>query len=184
MFLTGDKSVTSYNPRDGKLNWLIDGPTEQFVASPVYSPKTGLLYITGGFPDHHILAINPVGEGNISKTHIVWRTTKGAAYVPSPILAGDYFLIASDQGFGLCFDALNGNILWQERFGEHHASLVSSNGLVYFLSDQGVTRVVRPGPAFELVAANELGEPCFASPAISRGEIFIRGNKHLFCIGP
>ncbi len=183
MVLTGDKSVTSYDPRDGRLHWIIDGPTEQFVASPVYSEKTALLYITGGFPDHHILAIKPDGSGNVSKTHVVWRTTKGAAYVPSPIIAGDYFLIASDQGFGLCFDASQGTILWQERFGEHHASLVSANGLVYFLSDQGVTRVVRPGPAFELVASNDLGEPCFASPAISQGNLFIRGNNHLFCVG-
>ena len=183
MVLTGDKCVASYDPNDGHRHWVIDGPTEQFVASPVYSEKTGLLYITGGFPDHHILAIRPDGLGNVTKTHIQWRTTKGASYVPSPIIAGDYFLITSDQGFGLCFEAATGKILWQERFGEHHASLVSAGGLVYFLSDQGTTRIIRPGPSLDLVAENELGEPCFASPAISHGQIFLRGDHHLFCIG-
>jgi outer membrane protein assembly factor BamB len=182
MILTGDLCTTSYDPENGRLRWIIDGPTEQFVASPVYSDRTGLVYITGGFPDHHILAINPDGDGNVTKTKIVWRTIKGAAYVPSPIIEGDYFLIASDQGFGLCFNAADGRILWQERFGEHHASLVSANGLVYFLSDEGVTRVVRPGPQFELVARNELGERCFASPAISDGDLFLRGEKRLFRI--
>ena len=183
MVLTGDKCVASYDPDNGKRHWTIDGPTEQFVASPVYSEKTGLIYITGGFPDHHILAIKPDGTGNVTQTHIVWRSIKGVSYVPSPIIAGDYFLVVSDQGFGTCFDAGSGKILWQERLGEHHASLVSANGLVYFLSDEGMTTVVQPGPQFRLVAKNELGEKCFASPAISQGQIFLRGDKHLFCIG-
>jgi outer membrane protein assembly factor BamB len=182
MVLTGDKCVASYDPNNGQRHWKIDGPTEQFVASPVYSEKTGLIYITGGFPDHHILAINPDGTGNVTQTHIAWRTIKGAAYVPSPIVAGDFFLIVSDQGVANCFDAASGEILWQERVGDHHASLVSANGLVYFLSDQGVMRVVKPGRKFELIAQDELGETCFASPAISAGEILLRGNKHLFCI--
>jgi outer membrane protein assembly factor BamB len=183
MVLTGDKCVASYDPNNGKRHWIIDGPTEQFVASPVYSEKTGLIYITGGFPDHHILAIKPDGTGNVTQTHIVWRSIKGVSYVPSPIIAGDYFLVVSDQGFGTCFDASSGKILWQERLGEHHASLVSANGLVYLLSDEGVTTVVRPGSQFQLIAKNELGEKCFASPAISQGQIFLRGDKHLFCIG-
>jgi len=184
MVLTGDKSVASYDPNDGRLAWIIDGPTEQFVASPVYSARTGLLYITGGYPDHHILAIKPDGRGNVTRTHIVWRTTRGAAYVPSPIIAGDYFLVVSDSGVAHCFEAATGKLLWQERMGEHHASLVSANGLVYFLNDDGVTRVIRAGPEFRLIAQNELGEKCFASPAISQGHMLVRGDKHLFCIGP
>jgi outer membrane protein assembly factor BamB len=183
MVLSGSKCVASYDPRDGRLNWIIDGPTDQFVASPVFSERTKLLYITGGFPDHHILAIRPDGEGNVTQTRIVWRTTKGAAYVPSPIVAGDWFLVVSDSGVAHCFEAATGTILWTERLGEHHASLVSANGLVYFLGDNGVMNVVRPGPVFERVAQNDLGEGTFASPAISQGQIFLRGNQHLFCIG-
>ena len=76
-----------------------------------------------------------------------------------------------------------GKLFWQERLGEHHASLVSAAGLVYFLNDDGVMSVVRPGPEFQRVARNELGEKTFASPAISQGQIFLRGNKSLFCIG-
>lgn len=67
--------------------------------------------------------------------------------------------------------------------GEHHASLVSPNGLVYFLNDNGEMNVVRPGPNFDRVAKNELGEKTFASPAISDGQLFIRGEKSLFCVG-
>jgi len=183
MVLAGDKCVTSYDPDSGKRHWIIDGPTEQFVASPVYSERTGLLYITGGFPDHHILAIKPDGHGNVTRSHIAWRTTRGVAYVPSPIIEGEYFLIVSDSGVAHCFEAATGMLAWAERLGEHHASLVSAEGLVYFLNDNGVMNVIRPGAEFVLVARSEIGEKTFPSPAISQGQIFIRGDKSLFCIG-
>ncbi len=183
MVLSGDKCVASYDPRNGSLHWIIDGPTEQFVASPVYSARANLLFITGGYPDHHILAIKPNGQGNVTRTHIAWRTNKGVAYVPSPIVEGDLFLIVSDSGVAHCFKAETGELLWQERLGEQHASLVSANALVYFLNDGGVAHVVKPGPEFQVVARNEIHEKCFASPAISKGQIFLRGEQHLFCVG-
>jgi outer membrane protein assembly factor BamB len=183
MILSGDKCVASYDPDTGRRHWIIDGPTEQFVASVVYNPKAGLLFVTGGYPEHHILAVRPDGTGNVTDSHIAWRTTRGVAYVPSPISEGDYFLVVSDSGVGHCFDAATGRIFWQERLGEHHASLVSAGGLVYFLNDNGVMNVVRPGPTFERVARNEIGERTFASPAISKGQMFLRGDRHLFCIG-
>lgn len=96
MVLAGDICVASYNPDTGARLWLIDGPTEQFVASLVYSERCGLLFITGGFPDHHILAIRPDGTGNVTQTHIAWRTTRGVAYVPSLIIEGDYLLLNAD----------------------------------------------------------------------------------------
>jgi outer membrane protein assembly factor BamB len=183
MVLSGTMCVASYDPRTGKLLWIIDGPTEQFVASLVFSEQTGLLYMTGGFPEHHLLAIKPDGSGNVTDTHIVWRTNKGVAYVPSPIVEGGHFLIVSDSGVAHCFDAKSGEIEWEERLREHHASLVSAEGRVYFVNDFGVMRTVKPGKTFELVAESELKEKVFASPAMSEGQIFIRSDKSLICLG-
>lgn len=183
MMLSGSKSVASYDPRSGKQLWVVDGPTEQFVASLVYGH--GLVYVTGGFPDKHIVAFDPTGSGNVTKTHEVWHHERsGVSYVPSPILVGDYFLVASDNGFGTCFEARTGKIAWQERMGRHYsASLVAANGLAYFLDDDGITKVVRPGPSYDLVATNELGDECYASPALADAEFFIRTPTKLFCVG-
>lgn len=182
MMLSGSKHVASYDPRTGKEQWRIDGPTQQFVASLVYDGE--LLYLTAGFPEHHILAIRPTGMGNVTDSHIVWRTTKGASYVPSPIVQGDHFLVVADNGIASCFVGKTGERLWMERLGRHYSgSLVAANGLVYFTDDDGVTKIVKPGDELNVVAENELGEECYSSPAISNGQIFIRGEKHLFCIG-
>lgn len=182
MILSGSKCVASYDPRTGERYWVIDGPTEQFVASLVYNGK--LLFMTSGFPEHHILAIDPTGRGNVTETHVRWRTTKATAYVPSPIAMGDYFLNVSDNGVGTCFDAATGEPYWIQRLGPHYsASAVSAGGLAYFLADKGAMTVIRPGEKLDVVAVNELGEHCHASPAISRGRIYIRSEEHLFCIG-
>jgi hypothetical protein len=184
MVLSGSKCITSYDPASGKQLWIIDGPTDQFVASPVFHEKARLFFFTGGFPDHHLLAVRPDSAGNITNTdRIVWHSTRGVAYVPSPIAVGDWFFITDDRGFAHCFEAKSGAEQWEQRFGRQHASLVSASGFVYFLNDQGVCHVVRGSNKFEEVAKNELGEPTYASPALSDGQIFIRGDQHLFCIG-
>ena len=72
-----------------------------------------------------------------------------------------------------------------ERLGPHYsASLVTANGLVYFTADDGVTKVVRPAETFQLLRVNNLGEPTYASPAISQGRLYLRGEHHLYCIAP
>jgi outer membrane protein assembly factor BamB len=183
MVLTGSKCTASYDPNNGKLHWIMDGPTEQFVASPVFSERDDLVVITSGFPEYHTLAIKADGNGKVGAEKIAWRTIKGAVYVPSPIVDGDCFFIISEGGVAHCFETKSGKLLWQERMGTQHASLVSANHLIYFLNDNGVMNVVKAGPEFEGVAQNAIGEKTFASPAISDGKIFLRGEKHLFCIG-
>ncbi len=182
MLFSGSKCVASLDPRTGKEHWTMQGPTEQFVASLVYNGD--MLFLTAGFPEKHILAIKPDGHGDVTDTNIVWRTTKAASYVPSPIVIGDYFLVVSDEGIASCFEAKTGERLWMERLGKHYsASLVTAHGLAYFLADDGVMKVVRPGKELDVIAENPLGEYIYASPAISQGQIFLRGEKHLWCIG-
>ena len=185
MILSGSKCVASYDPRTGQRHWILDGPTEQFVASPV--ENKGLIFITGGFPDKHILAIDPRGSGRITEaSHVKWHhLNKGVSYVPSPVAANDFFYCVADGGIGGCYDAVTGEVKWQERLGRHHSgSLVAAAGRVYFLDDDGITHVLEVGPDFKVLATNPLGEEAYSSPAISQGQMFIRGEKHLFCIGP
>ncbi len=183
MILSGSKSVTSYDPSNGKLLWYMDGPTEQFVASMVDNGRH--VFLTAGFPDRHILAIDPTGSGNVTETHITWRSKRNCAYVPSPIIVGNYFLLTSDDGIASCYDATSGDRLWFSRLGSHYStSPVTANGLVYFTADNGITKVVKPGNELEVVAENKLGDECYASPAISQGHLYFRTKKHLVSVGP
>jgi outer membrane protein assembly factor BamB len=182
MVLSGSQHVASYDPRTGERHWTMDGPTEQFVASMVCDGER--LFVTGGFPEYHIVAIRPDGRGNVTDTHVVWRTQRGASYVTSPIVVGPYLLVVSDGGVASCFDSASGERHWMERLGGGFgASPVAADGLVYAISSKGVTSVLRLGTEFEKIAENKLGEDCSSSPAISQGCLFIRGHEYLFCIG-
>ena len=182
MILSGSKCVASYDPRTRDRHWILDGPTEQFVASMVYNGKYA--FVTGGYPERHILAIDPGGKGKVSDPHIAWRTFRGAAYVPSPITNGKFLLVVDDGGVATCFDAESGERQWRERLaGAQSSSPVLADGMVYCVSERGEATLFRLGEAFEIVASNALGEPVSASPAISQGQIFIRTHHALYCIG-
>jgi outer membrane protein assembly factor BamB len=183
MIFCGNQQVASYNPNDGSLYWFINGPSEDFSSSPVYSEKTGFVLISSSWPQRHLLAIKPDGKGDVSNSHIVWRSTEGAFYVPSPIVAGDYLFTTMTNGTVHCMEVATGKILWKENLGKQYASSVLANGLVYMPNDNGIITVIKPGPTYESVAKNSIGETMFASPAISNGKIYLRGAKHIFCIG-
>ena len=182
MVLAGSKCVASYDPNTGKPIWIVDGPTDQFVASMVFAD--GLFCITGGYPSLHVLGIRPDGAGNVTNSHVAWHVRKNPSYVPSPIAAGKWFFVVSDQGMLSCIEAKTGEYVWQQPIARHvSSSPVSAGGNLYFLDDDGTTTVVKAGPAFEPIAKNALGDPCRASPAVSRGQLFIRTTTSLYCIG-
>jgi outer membrane protein assembly factor BamB len=182
MVLTGAKHVDSYDPDTGKRHWTIDGPTEQFVASVIYHRDH--FYLTAGFPTFHVMCIKPDGTGNITKTHVVWHEMKGAGYVPSPVASGDNLFLIKDDGFASCRDTKTGVLHWLERLGRHyHSSPVVADGRIYFTDDDGITQVIKADSEFEVLAKNPVGEACSSSLAFSGGQIFLRGARHLFCIG-
>jgi outer membrane protein assembly factor BamB len=152
------------------------------VASLVFDGR--MFYMTAGYPTHHVMGIRPDGKGNVTDTHVAWHVRDAKCYVPSPVVVGGYLLIADDRGTANCYEAATGRQLWKDRFGRHFsASLVTANGLVYFLADDGVMKVLRPGPKPDVIAENHLGEYCYGSPAISNGQMYLRAESHLYCIG-
>ena len=190
MLLAGSLCVASYNPDDGSRYWIIDGPTEQYVASLVYDGE--LIYLTCGFPQEHLMGIRPDGQGNVTDTHVVWHhRTKNAAYVPSPMVVNGYYIVADDFGYVTCYKARSGTLLWREKLARHYsASILEASGLVYLFADQGldrndqgVTTIVKPGPRLDVIRRNRLDDPMHASPAVYGGQLFLRGEEHLYCIG-
>jgi len=183
MVFAGSNCTASYDPDTGKQIWIIEGPTEQFVASAVY--KNDVLFMTYGFPKRGIIGINPDGAGNITKTHVLYNDSPGSGgYVPSPVAYGDYFFNVSDEGFGTCRDAKTGKLLWRERMGrKYRASPIVAGDYLYFPDEDGITWVLKASPKYELVEKNAMGEEIHASLAVSRGQIFLRSLKALYCIG-
>ncbi|MBK7711333.1 MAG: PQQ-binding-like beta-propeller repeat protein [Bacteroidales bacterium] len=183
MIFCGNREIASYNPSDGSKYWFVTGPSEDFCSSPVYNEKSGLVLVSSAWPVRILMAIKPDGKGDVTGSKVVWQTKKGACYVPSPVSTADYLFTTMTTGEVHCIEISTGKILWVQKMGTQYSSAVLANGLVYMPKDDGVITVIKPGPRFESVAQNSIGEGMYASPAISNGRIYIRGFQHLFCIG-
>jgi outer membrane protein assembly factor BamB len=177
----GSHAIKGYDMETGSELWTVGGMHMQCISSPVIRGDR-LIAISG--EAFQAVAIRLDGStGDLTKSNIVWRAKSGGANVPSPVCLGKHFYFIEDNGWGNCLDADTGKRVWRERMGsKHQASLVAGDGKIYF-TGEGVITVVKAGAEFEVLAKNDLGEEIVASPAIAGGRLFIRGTKHLFCIG-
>jgi outer membrane protein assembly factor BamB len=147
-----------------------------------------LLIATAGSSAKRALAIRLGPTGDLTDSPaIVWRYRKGTAYVPSPIAYGDYVYLMTDKGLLTCLDARTGEVKYEGGRipvpATFTASLVAVDGRLLMTSEDGDTFVIKAGPTHEVVATNSIGEPVYASLAVSRGRIYLRGERHLFAIG-
>jgi outer membrane protein assembly factor BamB len=182
IIVAGPYRVQGYDAGDGTELWTVQGLKMQCIPTPV--PWGDVVYAVSGRKGD-TLAIRPAGgKGELTNTHVIWKTPRGAPYVPSPLCHDGLYYLVDDEGIATCLEAATGKRLWQERLrGRFHASLVAGDGKVYYAAMDGTVSVVQAGPTFNLLARNKLGEGIVASPALSGRQIFIRGEKHLFCIG-
>lgn len=182
LILTGMGEVSSYDPETGKLIWSCAGPSEVTGCTAACSDK--LVFATGGYPEKEILAIRADGAGDVTKSHIVWRSNKGVAYVPSPLYHEGYLYVVADGAMVTCFKVATGEQVWQERLqGRFTSSPVLVGDLLYVTNEAGKTFVLKTGPKFKVVAMNALEEGVLATPAICGGRLLLRTSGHLYCIG-
>jgi outer membrane protein assembly factor BamB len=184
LITSGTEFVIAYDPATGKELWRHKGVESNAIPSPV--ANNDLVFISAGFPAKIAMAIKLGGNGDLAE-QVVWKYAKGTAYVPSPILYGDYLYLTSDRGVLTCLDAKTGEVKYEGGRvpvpASFTASPVAFDGKILLTSEDGDTFVIKAGPKHEIVATNSVGEPVYASPAVADGHIFIRGERNLYCIG-
>jgi outer membrane protein assembly factor BamB len=178
----GAYRAAAYDPSTGKEIWRVsyaDGFSN--VPRPVFGH--GLVYIATGFQEPSLLAVRVDGSGDVTKTHIVWTLRRGAPLTPSPLLVGDELYVVNDGGIATCLDAKTGGTHWVQRLGgSYSASPVFADGRIYFLSEEGMARVIAPGREFRVLATSKIDGDTLGSMAIANGSIFIRTDSYLYRI--
>ncbi len=176
----GTNHVRGYDAASGGELWSVEGTHFQCIPSPITSGD--LLIACSG---DNTMAIKLDGAtGDLTKSHVLWKNAKAKAFLPSPLVYEGLIYLPFDKDFVVCLDAKTGKQHWKERLGDQfYASPVAGAGRIYIPAHEGTVRVVKAGRTFELLAENDLRERIVASPALSNGQIYLRGEKHLFCIG-
>lgn len=180
--------VMAHDPADGKEVWRVKGVSGDVAPSPV---AAGGMVFAASDESTPMLAVRLGGQGDVTKTHIAW---KGEDYTPdtcSPLATEAFVFVLQSYGTFTCYDAKKGKMLWSHEFEPKEnekikfaASPSMVGKRVYLSTEAGRTFIVEPSPdKCNIVGEAVLGEPCFASPAFQDGRMYVRGDKHLYCIG-
>jgi outer membrane protein assembly factor BamB len=172
--------VISYAVTDGAELWRVECLNGEITPSPVFAG--GLLFVAS--PSEKLLAIRPDGQGDVTKTHVVWTNEDNVPDVTSPTSNGELVFALTTSGMLTCLDAKDGKKQWEHDFDmECHASPSMAGGRLYLLSQKGTAVVVEAARQFKELFRTEMGDGFHASPAFAQDRIFLRGLTNVWCLG-
>ena len=178
----GSMAAYGYDPLTGKELWRLEERTS-FSSSTRPVAGHGLVFYTTGFNTGQVLAIRPDGRGDVTATHVAWRSTRGAPKKPSLLLHDDLLFMVNDNGVLTCVEAKTGTEVWTGRLNQtYSASPISAGGRVYFFGEDGKATVIEAGRTFKVIAENTLDDGFMATPAIDGAALYVRTKSHLYRI--
>lgn len=184
--------AVSYDGVTGKEIWRLRVGGDNPIPTPFSAG--GLIYIANGHGAAPVFAVRPSARGDISlkegattNEHVAWSNPRNGAYIQTPIVYRGLLYSGTNAGVLKCYDAVTGEQHYEQRLMPEamsfSASPVAGDGKVYCTSEGGDVVVVRAGRTFEVLARNQMGESCMATPAISRGSLVFRSRSHLVAVG-
>ena len=186
VIVSAQNRLLSFDPNNGQPLWNADG-VHRYVCPSVVA-HGDIVYAIGG--GHTSLAVRTGGSGDVTESHTVWRKPKGSN-VGSPVYLDGHLYWATDGGgIVCCQNAATGEFVFEKRLdpsaGTIWSSPVLADGKLYFVSQRNGTFVVAAKPEFELLAHNTFADDdsrTNASPAVSHGQLLLRTDRALYCIG-
>ncbi len=187
LIVSGTNRLRGYDPTTGRVIWQCAGLSSNIVASPVAA--RGMVFAGSSYEKRALLAVRLSGAaGDITGTdRVVWSRSRGTPYVPSPLLYGDslYFL-THYQGILSRVHAATGEdrpgAIRLAGLGNIYASPVGAGGRVYITDLDGATIVLSHEDTPRVLAVNRLNDGFAASAAVVGRELFLRGQRYLYCI--
>jgi outer membrane protein assembly factor BamB len=173
--------VIAYVPATGQEIWRAKcfDDTIELGPSPAFSNNLVFVVNEGSF----ITAVRASGTGDITRTHVAYQAGENLPSTASPLAAGGLVFTAT-ANYVNCYDAANGKMLWEHEFpAAFTASPTLVGDRVYLPDVKGTTQIFRASRQFERLASPTLGEKVNTCPAFVDGRIYMRGVKHLYCIG-
>ena len=183
LLLSVPNELWSLNPKSGDLNWYAQTQVDN-AACPGVIVDDGVVYVIGGRSGGRA-AVRLGGKDDVTDSHVLWSEF-GGSYVPSPVLHQGKLYWINDSGIATCVDAKTGKQVARKRIGgRFYASIVLIDEKLYAVSRFDGTYVFKATPDFEQIAHNKFSDESdfSGSPAVSDGQLFIRSEEFLYCVG-
>jgi outer membrane protein assembly factor BamB len=181
MFVAASSALQGIDPASGKVLWWCKAPGD--AASPVFDGN--VVYSDSGRGGKGV-CVDPRGMGDVSGTHLRWTYPQIPEGLSSPVMAAGLVWRTHSPEILKAIRISDGTLAFSERLSRvstYASPFATPDGRIYFAS-AGRSYVLKAGEKLEVLAANDLDEDNRASAAVSGGRIYLRGDKHLYCIGP
>jgi outer membrane protein assembly factor BamB len=184
----GSAACIAYNPETGEEVWRVVQGEDSTISMPF--SENGIVFFYTGFVTpkegekySELLAVNPDGKGDITKTNIVWRIKSPILQLLTPLIKDGLIYTVDASNNLYCYDSKTGKTVYTKRLtGKYNASPVYADGFIYFTSTNGETLIIKEGIKLEIVSRNRLKGEVFATPAITGNSIIMRAGGSLYCL--
>jgi outer membrane protein assembly factor BamB len=185
--------IRGYDPRNGRELWKLGGSSKITAPTPIFGE--GLFIVASGRqPERPIFAIRPDARGDLTlsrgetrNSFVAWSRTLRGPYMPTPLIYRGLLYVLDNYGIFDAYNARTGEEFYRQRLPNigsgFSASPVAADGKIYLSSEDGEISVIAAGSRFRQIAANDMGEPLMATPALSEGVMYVRSSRSVFAIG-
>jgi outer membrane protein assembly factor BamB len=186
----GSQLAIAYEPETGKQIWQVFYGDDSTVSMPL--SYGGLVFVNSGWmlpkdgsPFYaRLLAVDPTGTGDVTKTRVKWDLNLDVPQISTPVVVDSLIYMVHERGILTCINPKDGKTVWKEKLKDlFNASILYASGNIYLFTVKAKTYVIKPGLKFQLVAENQLDGMVKATPAIVRDNIIFRTDKFLYRIG-
>lgn len=173
LVLAADPWAMAYDAITGAERWRLNCLSGEIAPSPAFAD--GRVFVV-----HETPALTAIDLANGEQ---LWRYEQYPADVPSPVATPELVVMVGSDGAVTCLDARTGQALWVHELDlGGYSSPVLVGTRVFFTDDDGRTTIFKAARTFELIATCELGEPLRGTPAYVGNRIYVRAERHLYCI--
>ena len=189
----GSNFIRGYDARSGRELWRLAGSSKITAPTPILAEDL-IVVASGRAPERPIFAVKPGSRGDLtlggdktSSDAVAWSRTGRGSYMPTPLAYRSLLYVLANNGVFDVYDVKTGREIYRQRLplvgSGFSASPVAADGKIYLSNEDGDMLVVRAGSTFQHVATNSIGELLMATPALSDGVMYVRGQSTLFAIG-
>jgi len=179
----------AYDVQTGKEVWRIIQGEDSTISMPI--AEDGVVYFYTSFVSPaegekyvEMLAVDPKGTGNVTKTHVIWRFKGPILQLLTPLIRDGIIYTVDSRNNLITIDAKTGTSLYTKRLkNKYNSSPVYAGGHVYVTSVKGETLVLKAGRTLEIISENQLPGEIYATPAIANNSLIIRNESTLYRIG-
>ena len=185
IFTSTSHGVTAVDLATGRVNWEKDDVfRDRCVGSPVSA--SGLVIAGFGYGSRgtRYVAVRPGSRNEGRKPELTYDVTRSVPLVPTPLVKDGRLFLWADDGVVTCMNVSTGEVIWRNRVGgAFYGSPVCINDHLYCIAKNGEVVVLAASEQYEVLSRVSLGEPSYATPAVSNGVMYLRTRSHLFSLG-